>query len=78
MLGYLFLYGNALWKRTELKKAKGVSNGLLRSRERPLLTLFFPLFSPLGVGHISNAGAGRINPGSEYIRLGFQFPISAR
>ena len=32
----------------------------------------------LGVGHISNAGAGRINPGSEYIRLGFQFPISDR
>ena len=74
MLGYLFLYGNALWKRTELKKAKGVSNGLSRERKRPLLTLF----SPLGVGHISNAGAGRINPGSEYIRLGFQFPISAR
>ena len=32
----------------------------------------------LGVGHISNAGAGRINPGSEYIRLGFQFPIRDR
>jgi len=44
MLGYLFLYGNALWKRTELKKAKGVSNGLSRERKRPLLT---PLaFSP--------------------------------
>ncbi|MFT3829657.1 MAG: acyloxyacyl hydrolase [Opitutaceae bacterium] len=29
-----------------------------------------------GFGHVSNAGAGRINPGAEFIRLSVQFPLS--
>lgn len=29
----------------------------------------------LGVGHVSNAGAGRTNPGTEFVRLGFQLPF---
>ncbi len=29
----------------------------------------------LGVGHVSNAGAARRNPGTEYVRLGLQFPF---
>lgn len=28
-----------------------------------------------GIGHVSNAGAGRINPGSEFVRVGMQFPL---
>lgn len=32
----------------------------------------------LGVGHISNAGAGRVNPGSEYLRLSVQLPLRWR
>ncbi|HLP06714.1 MAG TPA: acyloxyacyl hydrolase [Opitutaceae bacterium] len=28
-----------------------------------------------GIGHVSNAGAGRINPGSEFIRLSLQLPL---
>jgi lipid A 3-O-deacylase len=32
----------------------------------------------LSVGHISNAGAGRTNPGSEYVSLGIQFPFRWR
>lgn len=32
----------------------------------------------LGVGHISNAGAGRVNPGSEYLSLSVQLPVPHR
>jgi hypothetical protein len=31
-----------------------------------------------GIGHVSNAGAGRINPGSEFIRLSMQLPLWPR
>ncbi|HLP03626.1 MAG TPA: acyloxyacyl hydrolase [Opitutaceae bacterium] len=31
-----------------------------------------------GIGHVSNAGAGRINPGSEFIRLSLQLPLWPR
>jgi hypothetical protein len=32
----------------------------------------------LGLGHVSNAGASDVNPGSEYVRLGLQIPLGQR